>query len=335
MPGIVSEISASAPGKIVVSGEYVVLDGAPAICMAVDRRARVTIRSSEGSCHTVTAPSFSPNNGCFDVEDGRVVWQTGSAEFALLSAVWQAAPLRFSEHLALSLDSGEFYGPGGAGKLGVGASAALSVALTAALHDCAGSTADVERVATSAHRALQHGLGSGVDIACSLRGGVVEFRVGPDSVRALRWPVGLAWGVLWSGVAVDTHTKLRMLQFKDMRPSRAVLHAAADRVLTAWNNARVAAILDELRRYTSALRTFSVDHELGIFDAGHDDVTNAANASGVVYKPCGAGGGDVGIVLAADAAAVTEFAKTAAGLGFEHLQMSIDDHGVRLGREEH
>jgi phosphomevalonate kinase len=30
-------ITASAPGKLVLSGEYAVLDGAPAICVAVDR----------------------------------------------------------------------------------------------------------------------------------------------------------------------------------------------------------------------------------------------------------------------------------------------------------
>ena len=40
-------IRASAPGKIVLSGEYAVLDGAPAICAAVDRRAAVTIELNQ------------------------------------------------------------------------------------------------------------------------------------------------------------------------------------------------------------------------------------------------------------------------------------------------
>jgi phosphomevalonate kinase len=37
---------ASAPGKLVLAGEYAVLDGAPAIVMAVDRRAVVSVAAS-------------------------------------------------------------------------------------------------------------------------------------------------------------------------------------------------------------------------------------------------------------------------------------------------
>ena len=36
-------IRASAPGKVIVAGEYAVLHGAPAVAMAIDRRAHVTI----------------------------------------------------------------------------------------------------------------------------------------------------------------------------------------------------------------------------------------------------------------------------------------------------
>ena len=35
--------SASAPGKIVLAGEYAVLWDAPAVCMAIDRRARACV----------------------------------------------------------------------------------------------------------------------------------------------------------------------------------------------------------------------------------------------------------------------------------------------------
>ena len=51
-------VAASAPGKIVLSGEYAVLWDAPAICMAVNRRAVATVSpSDDGECHLVT-PGF-------------------------------------------------------------------------------------------------------------------------------------------------------------------------------------------------------------------------------------------------------------------------------------
>ena len=59
------DISSSAPGKIIVAGEYAVLDGAPAICMAVDRRAHVNISSGDTEFHSVLAPGFSETVGRF------------------------------------------------------------------------------------------------------------------------------------------------------------------------------------------------------------------------------------------------------------------------------
>ena len=44
---------ASAPGKVVLCGEYAVLDGAPAISMAVNRRALVTLIPVSGDGGTV------------------------------------------------------------------------------------------------------------------------------------------------------------------------------------------------------------------------------------------------------------------------------------------
>ena len=56
---------ASAPGKLIVCGEYAVLDGAAAICAAVDRRAVVTVEAADDSYHVVTAPGFASGSGAF------------------------------------------------------------------------------------------------------------------------------------------------------------------------------------------------------------------------------------------------------------------------------
>ena len=43
----------TAPGKIILCGEYAVLDGASAICMAINRRARAKVCAVNADFHTV------------------------------------------------------------------------------------------------------------------------------------------------------------------------------------------------------------------------------------------------------------------------------------------
>jgi phosphomevalonate kinase len=110
---------------------------------------------------------------------------------------------------------------------------------------------------------------------------------------------------------------------------------SAQRIATAWRGGSVQTILDEYRDYTHVLREFSIDHGLGIFDAGHAELADAAAAAGVIYKPCGAGGGDVGVVFADDEAAVEAFVSNVVPPNFRALKMSIDRCGVQVDREEH
>ena len=53
-------IEVSAPGKLVLIGEYGVLYGAPALVMAVDRRARVVLEAVRGDRWVLTAPEVAP-----------------------------------------------------------------------------------------------------------------------------------------------------------------------------------------------------------------------------------------------------------------------------------
>jgi phosphomevalonate kinase len=72
---------------------------------------------------------------------------------------------------------------------------------------------------------------------------------------------------------------------------------------------------------------------LGIFDAGHAELVTAAEAAGLVYKPCGAGGGDVGILLGDDAAAVDSFIVSQLPEDCCRLNMQIDMQGVLVSQE--
>ena len=296
-------MSASAPGKIVLSGEYAVLWDAPAVCMAVNRRAVATVSPSEdGECHLVT-PGFE-----------------GMDRYSVLDALLggQRPANRYT------LDTTAFHDDGR--KTGIGSSAALTVALAAAIH---GST-DVADAAMAAHRRLQGGHGSGVDIAAAVHGGLIEYTRSEEGARALRWPQGLEYRVVWTGVPASTERQLAKLAAAAVGPSRSALLLAAPRMCEAWRSGDAAAVLAEYVPYIGVLRQFSIDHDLGIFDAGHDELTDAAMVDGLVYKPAGAGGGDIGMLFGRSDDELDAFLQRHAHLVNGILDCELDLAGVRL-----
>jgi len=322
-------ITASAPGKFVLSGEYAVLDGAPAICVAVGRRAVVTIDTHDGDCHVVRAPGFTAATGRFRVQSDALSWLDGGRDFGLFEAVWNASrPAIASRCLAISLDTAGFRDPGSGRKIGLGSSAALTAALATALHALGGDKADT--VAHSAHRLFQGGAGSGVDVACSIAGGTIEYRMAGRQATPVAWPAGLYFSILWSGISADTGSRLARFADQPGSPSRSELSEASVAVAAAFERGRAAEVVAGLGAYTETLMGFDAAHRLGIFDAGHETLAERAAEAGMVYKPCGAGGGDIGVALATSRASLASFEKTAARSGFTRLALSIDPRGALL-----
>lgn len=335
-------IRTSAPGKVVVTGEYAVLDGGPAVVMAVDRRAKVCVSAGEGGWHRLSAPGLLDGTVDFVVDrSGEVKERAGSSraavDLSLVAEVMKAAGAHRREPLRLDLDTRPFFREGvEPRKLGFGSSAAIAVALTAALMHDDEQQQDLLRTAVSAHRAWQGGRGSGVDVAAAVQGGVLAFRAAADpAVEPLRWPDGLHYRLLWSGRPASTRAKVRQLKEsgssargRSGRDAAGRLLCAADEALDAWRTGDPRSILASLSAWVRALQAFEVDRALGIFDAGHRGLVEAAAGRHVVYKPCGAGGGDVGMALAPDEDSLEQFVALAEGQGFEQLNVALDTRGV-------
>ena len=310
-------ITASAPGKLVLCGEYAVLDGARAISMAVDRRAVARVSISDADWHRVTAPGFTAVEGRFVGSATGIDWLAGAEQFGLVDAVMQIHEPAGS--LVIELDTSEFVDAASGEKIGLGSSAALAVALLAALR----VTDDVFDDALAAHRRFQDGAGSGIDVATAVHGGLIEYR--GSAVTRIAWPEGLAMRVIWTGVSASTRDKLDRLEAAGVHASRQRLAHASERIASAWSSAT--AVLGEFPAYIDALHEFSVDHDLGIFDAGHGKLADEARAAGLVYKPCGAGGGDVGVLLGPSVQALDEFAGgTPLDCGLELAGILLEQH---------
>ena len=75
------------------------------------------------------------------------------------------------------------------------------------------------------------------------------------------------------------------------------LTEAARLVADVFASGGAAEALVIMQEYVEALRSFDASSGLGIFGNEHATISEAAQRHGLCYKPCGAGGGDIGVVL--------------------------------------
>ncbi len=85
-------------------------------------------------------------------------------------------------------------------------------------------------------------------------------------------------------------------------------------------------------RYTEQLQALDAAARLGIYSPAHRQLNRLAIDAEVVYKPCGAGGGDVGAAISDDEARLDRFAAAAANIGITMIPLEKAQHGVQLAR---
>jgi phosphomevalonate kinase len=326
-------IRAAAPGKVVLWGEYAVLSGAPALVMAVDRYARCHLEPG-GDAWRFSALGY-PAAAEFLTRE-----QLLSSEAPESERVWSIA-----WHVLQTLDcstlpaAGEtrfdtrgFQDPAGRRKLGLGSSAALCVAGYAAFSELLCQPGSYT-AALNVHHRFQGGAGSGIDVAAAWFGGTLKFRRpgggSADAGEAVPWslPAGMAPTFVFSGTSARTSDHLmRLRRWLDNGggPELDALAAASSALFETHD------LMVCLSRYVAALWELDQAAALGIFSAAHCRLRQLAFDAGVVYKPCGAGGGDIGAAFTPDAAAAKRFARLARANGFLPLALETASHGIEI-----
>jgi len=322
-----SPVEATAPGKAFVSGEYAVLHGAPAVVMALNRRAVVTATRIDGDAHEVTAPGYSDITGRFELARASLRWLGQPLDtYALFQHVLETSGVELGEPTRFSLDTRAFVSPSSGEKFGMGSSAALAAALATVLAELAG--ADPMPAAVFGHREFQGGKGSGGDVAAALAGGIIEYRMDESGWAVLDWPVRLRFRFFFSGVSASTDERIERSAQADA--DIAALGESAAAVSEAFRIGNPRAILAAMRDNVTALRHYSDAAGLDVFGAGHDVLADAAADFGLVYKPCGAGGGDIGIAVGHDDRSLDVFAALAESQGYRPLELELDPVGARI-----
>jgi phosphomevalonate kinase len=264
---------ARAPGKVVLSGAYAVLHGAPAIVSAVGRYVRAdSARPAELITPEVQA-GLEPGE--------RAPW-------------FDASELRE-----------------GGRKLGLGSSAAILVASLYALErDRSPQTSEAElreRVAERARRAhrVAQGGGSGIDVAASTFGDTLlyQLRAEGPSWQTLSLPRGVEVEVWTCPVSASTQALLAAVAKLGERSPEAHAAALGAQAEAAERAARasqrgaaddfVAALCEQARALSELGRLAGVS----IVTSDLAAVIPLAEAEGGALLPAGAGGGDLAIYV--------------------------------------
>lgn len=343
-------VTASAPGKLVLIGEYVVLEGAPAVVLAVDRRARVCLRDSEDSDWHIDAPDLGIRDARGRLNGaGRLDWlqlaQAQGERLALVARVLEAAQAEGETIPAhVVLDTQAFFADDPAhSKLGLGSSAALAVALSGAVHAHNQRGTPELAALRLAHCQAQGGRGSGLDIATSLAGGVLIYCLHNQQPYAVPsvWPETLELCCVWSGTTAHTGTFLQRLDaWRERSPSSFAalmsdLGALAEEAAKVIMDGNTATLIDVMAAYASALDALGQASGLDIVCNEHRAIGAVATACGVTYKTSGAGGGDAGIAVSDDAERIRHFRQRVADAGFMPLDLKPDMHGLRVKLNNH
>jgi phosphomevalonate kinase len=351
---------ASAPGKLVLLGEYAVLEGATAIAMAVDRRASARVSAAAGAVGSVSAPDVSVAAAPLAISaDGQPDWRAASADAAqALSLVDQVLRGLAADGLGpraainLALDTRAFFdrAAGEPRKLGLGSSAALTVALASAVAQQAGHGALLADRAgwlvrlLALHRRFQGGRGSGVDVATSVYGGVIAYRndaLGPQT-EPLRWPESVARLFVWSGNSASTPAFLKKLAAwraagheAEYNQRMSGLAMISEHAVAAIRGQSAQAFAAAATAYSEELRGLGRASGVEIWSDAHVRIAAIASDAGCLYKPCGAGGGDVGVAFVVDDPERLGALRTRLrSSGFESVALAEEALGLKLEKLE-
>jgi phosphomevalonate kinase len=296
-----------APGKLVLTGAYAVLEGAPAVVLAIDR-------------HAVADTSAREPNPSAEVRQA-----IGDAD-------------------APTVDARRLHDDRGS-KLGLGSSAAVLVASLGAIAASRGQdvSAPGEReelfaTAREAHARTQQG-GSGIDVAASVFGGALRYELRDAgrtaSMRAVALPKGAVVSCYWSGGSVrtsDLRARVDGLRARDrgtydvrLRELGLASEASAD----AIDRGDVGDLVGAARAMSAALEALGHAADAPVFTPAMSQLAREADRTGAAFLPSGAGGGDVAVHVGTTPP--TEAFVAAAGrLGMIPLELTLDYAGVRV-----
>ncbi len=342
-----------APGKMILLGEYAVLEGAPALVTAVSLFATVEIEQLTGNVFYLSAPSLDlPELPFVLTPAGHVRFDPNlppnierkvgffSRIFEFILAKSGQNPFTLSG-LIIFIDTNAFYDSRLKSKLGFGSSAAFCAALTAGLSrvwKMSEKPASQFELALQAHHFAQGKMGSGIDVAASFFGGYLVYK--GVSAGSLPRSVDACQGLFFKPVFTGRSASTRKLvggvrQLKEKAPEQYKKWMERLKQLSAegsqaFEEQQTKQFLDIVRAYYQALDGLGQASGVPIISEPHQRLFALAEEQKVFYKPSGAGSGDIGILFSDNEDALNAAAQAAQQAGFWPLDVRSGAPGLQV-----
>ena len=312
-------VKRTAPGKVFLSGEYLALEGGSAIILSTKQRSKVSIED-HNKPYNLFYSSALDQSFPFSVNDNfEVDWvQNDPQGFGLFIAL-AISELKIKPSKALiSIDTIDFYSD--RKKIGLGSSASIASAMINALDEYFNlqlSESMIIQKAVNLHNLSQDNIGSGLDVIASCAdSGVIECNLemaNKHRWKNLKWPADLyIKGVITSD---ESSTKMMIDKYNHGKNSNQIFfnklcsetNNLLNQISTAWDAQDSAKIVELMQKYNTFIKQLNEKFNLGIFTDEHKRLIDLARSADIFYKPSGAGGGDLGLVMTNSEKKLTQF----------------------------
>lgn len=345
-------VEVKAPGKLILIGEYVVLEGAAALVCAVDRFAKIHF-SKNSAGYYISAPSIGVSELPFDLNAGQIEFTSHTTTDTIeklnffkstFEHCWQSFPAKDLplDPFSITIDTEAFFSQKHKTKLGFGSSASLTVALVKGIYKLAGKNpheqANKEAIflsALQAHKKAQQNMGSGIDVAASCFAGVLEYKVGNDKTGKPFIPLQLKlWKelpilIIFTGKSESTQKMVYgVSQLKERKPDiyaelMAELARTAQEGIQAYKNQNIFAFMNAAKTYYTQMNLLGKSSSMPIISEVHQKIARWVHQKAGAYKPSGAGGGDIGIAFAESKEHIENIRREIESNGFDCIDINI------------
>ncbi len=356
-------ITAYAPGKMILIGEYAVLHGAKALVCAMDCFASVKTSTIDKNLFEIAAPSLSIPSMQFSI------LQNGQLQFENLQNSDTMKKLHFFKivfeeiyktihswdkefkPITIEIDTNDFYSTNKKNKYGFGSSAAMTVALIEALLKSVNllrnyNKHDFFQLAFHTHRKAQGNLGSGIDVAASVYGNVLIYQLRDDKGIPTGYGQPIeCWDDLfvvpiWIGHSTSTREMVRRVDvLKKLSPTlfnkiMDTLIRCSEKGCASYIQKDKTTFFRSIREFNEILTDLGEQSNTPIISDAHQKLIDLISDSDVVYKPSGAGGGDIGVAFCNSMDAVKKMKRIINETDFQVLDFDIANEGVSVSEME-